>query len=101
MKSTNSRIHGGAGRRGQERSEETDAVAPVIGETFDQPSGLQILPHIPERLEREAPSLERPRVQNVAAAAGKLAADPDLKLAALGAGPPAVEQAVAAREVVW
>ena len=96
-KSTNSWC--GAGQAGrQERSEEIDAVAPVIGKAFDQPSGLQILRHVPERLEREAPSLERPRVKNVAAAAGKVTGDLDLLHAALSPEPPAVVQAVAAGE---
>jgi hypothetical protein len=71
--------------RGQECAEEIDAIAPVICEAFDQPSGLQIVRHIPERLEREAPPLQRPRMQNVAAAAGKLAADLDLLDAAISA----------------
>ncbi len=54
---------------GQERSEQIDGVAPVVGQAFGKPSGSEILLHVPELLQREALPLERPRMQLVAAAA--------------------------------
>ena len=89
------RRHGPAGREG---GEEFDAVAPVVGEAFDEASGFKILRHVPERLQREAPALEHPTMEHVGAAAGKMAADLDLLKAALSPEPPVIVEAMAAGE---
>ena len=70
---------------GEEDGEEIEVVAAGVGEAFDQPAGLKMLLDAPKRLEREAAAIERLRLQHVAAAAGKMAADLDLLDGAPGA----------------
>jgi hypothetical protein len=51
---------------------ENDLIASVINQALNKPSGFQVFGHVPQCSRRQAPALERARMQHVSVAARKM-----------------------------